>query len=158
MGRDISFLGKDLVRMLEKEFTSKAVDLGTKIQHQISQEIQSEVYDKYQPKMYKRKGIHGGLQDPINMPLSIANNIDGNGINLEIGSRRKDEKTGRDVSALVEGGNGTNGMYYFKKTGKEAKKPRKFMRSTYIKMRKPVRDYLKDMVKKVIKDINKGSG
>jgi len=158
MTRDISFLGKDFIAKLEKEFASKAVDLGTKIQHQMAQEIQSEVYDKYTPKQYVRKGIHGGLQDVNNMPLSIYSKIGGNGISFEIGSRRKDEKTGRDISALVEGGDGTNGMYYFKKTGKSAKKPRRFVRSTYLKMRMPVRNYLANMIKKVIKDINNPVG
>lgn len=68
----------------------------------LSDAVETEVYDKYDPTFYERKGYQGGLADPANMEARY----DPASMTLEVEDVRQDEETGRLVAPIVESGRG----------------------------------------------------
>lgn len=66
--------------------------------------VVSEVYDKYDPLMYHRRGDHGGLSDqsPDNMEAVY----DRETRTLSVQDVNRDDETGRLVAPVVESGKG----------------------------------------------------
>lgn len=68
----------------------------------LSEAVETEVYEKYEPQVYRRKGLHGGLADPENMDARY----DAKDMTLEVEDVRRDDNTNRLVAPVVESGRG----------------------------------------------------
>lgn len=68
----------------------------------LSDAVETEVYEKYEPTMYVRRGMNGGLADPENMEARY----DADTMTLEVEDVRRDEESGRLVAPVVESGRG----------------------------------------------------
>lgn len=76
------------------------------VKEEIAQAVETEVYEKYTPTQYSRRGAtHGGLQDPDVMDVEVADA--GEDIVLAVQDlSRDDEDTNIYVADIVESGKG----------------------------------------------------
>lgn len=123
-------LSKRGVKMPEfKTFKELETYLKTKIkdslEHEVKSEIveterrhiQTDVYDVYKPKMYKRRKDNGGLMDKENIigtmisndTLEIINNTPPN----PYGTPQERVSVNKDLPMLVEGGDGVGGNNFY---------------------------------------------
>ncbi|MEK4006335.1 hypothetical protein [Paenibacillus sp. FSL H3-0333] len=104
---------KELEKYLNKQIAQTLKnDIGNGVaREKLKANIQSEVYDRYDPVIYERQGEHGGLIDDANI---IVDMIDSNTVSIE--SHRIDE--GRNVGVVVETGVGYNPEWPFPYTNK----------------------------------------
>lgn len=106
----LKFIEQQAQSVLKQEIAQKAVKTMQK-------HVQTDVYDKYEPKMYDRKGYQGGLIDEDNIEVSM---IDDNTVSIE--NIRFDGD--REVAEIVETGQGYT--YSFEYSGV----PRPFTENT----------------------------
>lgn len=91
---------KSLLKYAQQQTQSVLkTDIAKKTVSAMQQKIQEEVYDKYEPVQYERKGYHGGLIDEDNIEVSM---VDDNTLCVE--NIRFDGK--REVAQIVESGDG----------------------------------------------------
>ncbi|WP_405169292.1 hypothetical protein [Paenibacillus sp. FSL H3-0286] len=104
---------KDLERYLNKQIAqSLKNDVGKGVaREKLKENIESEVYDKYDPVMYERQRENGGLHDDKNIIVEM---IDNNTVSVE--SHRMDGN--RNVGVIVETGVGYNEDWSFPYTHK----------------------------------------
>lgn len=63
---------KELEKELYKRInTALDTDVTDTVKEVMSEHIQKDVYDKYKPVAYKRRGVHGGLADPENLNATL---------------------------------------------------------------------------------------
>lgn len=104
----------ELAKYVNQQVLSKTLkeDVGEKlVRPKLKENIQSEVYDVYEPVIYERLGENGGLIDDANIHVDMINL---NTVSIE--SKRMDD--GRDVSVIVETGVGYNPEWPFPYTNK----------------------------------------
>lgn len=99
---DLAIFEKSLDNAINDTLTHEVTD---KAKEYLADAIQSEVYDKWDPKMYIRQKTNGGLQDPSLMEATLEDPI--NHI-LTVQDVRRDDHTGRLVAPVVESGEGYN--------------------------------------------------
>lgn len=105
-----TYLKTKIKDSLEHEVKSEIVE--TERRH-----IQTDVYDVYKPKMYKRRKDNGGLMDKENIvgtmisndTLEIVNNTPPN----PYGIPQEQVTTDKNLAMLVEGGDGASGYFDF---------------------------------------------
>ncbi|OMD71219.1 hypothetical protein [Paenibacillus odorifer] len=104
---------KELERYLNKQIAqSLKNDVGNGVaRKKLKENIESEVYDKYDPVMYERQRENGGLLDDKNIIVEM---IDNNTVSVE--SHRMDRN--RNVGVIVETGIGYNEDWSFPYTHK----------------------------------------
>lgn len=68
--KDIDNLLRELYAKIDDVLRGDFQDLVDKA---IQNRVQSNVYDAYDPIMYKRRGKHGGLQDPSKYQHTVSN-------------------------------------------------------------------------------------
>jgi len=104
---------KDLEKHLNKQIAqSLKNDVGNGVaRKKLKENIQTEVYDKYDPVMYERQREKGGLIDDANIKVEM---IDDNTVSIE--SRRMDGN--KNVGVIVETGVGYNEEWSFPYTHK----------------------------------------
>ena len=80
-------------------------DVADIVRGEIANAVQTEVYDVYEPAVYRRKGANDGLKDFSNMEATVAD-IGKGTKELAVTDLRMDEKIGRFVAPIVESGEG----------------------------------------------------
>lgn len=80
-------------------------DVAAMVRVALSNAVETEVYDEYQPHMYKRRGpVDGGLQSQ-NKDVMVAT-YDPSTMTLEVQDMSRDDETGRLIAPVVESGEG----------------------------------------------------
>lgn len=80
-------------------------DVATMVRVALSNAVETEVYDEYQPHMYKRRGqTDGGLQSQ-SKDVMVAS-YDPMTMTLEVQDMSRDDDTGRLIAPVVESGEG----------------------------------------------------
>ncbi|ASA22761.1 hypothetical protein [Paenibacillus donghaensis] len=104
---------KDLEKHLNKQIAqSLKNDVGNGVaRKKLKENIQTEVYDKYDPVIYERQRENGGLIDDANIKVEM---IDNNTVSIE--SHRMDGN--KNVGVVVETGVGYNEEWAFPYTHK----------------------------------------
>lgn len=127
-----AFIQVSLNNSLENEVAD--IIRATMVQH-----VDSDVYRRYSPVDYNRRGTHGGLSDPANIISEIVS--DGLLVveNSTEFNRQSDaskdssyhtDNYGWELAGLIEYGDGWNGYYYDYPTRRSYMQPRPFIANT----------------------------
>lgn len=152
--KDISSLSSDLEQMIKQEFVDKSKSLGENIKLEMQQNINTEVYQAYDP-VFKDKRTYDLLND-----IAISDTID-NGEEISFEVYDYAEHNGKYYPELVEHGEGYNGLTYdYPKEGKDPSRhtylnKRPFMQSTVDEQEKNIQIYIdKNIIKSAINKLN----
>lgn len=119
---------KDLQKWLEPqlaEMLMNSMEVESVLQDAMAKAIVDEVYNKYHPEYYQRRGYDGGLADTRNMRITDISVINGSiKLTFENLTTGADNLQGEFIGDLIEYGNGHNGKYW--DSAGEWSKPRPF--------------------------------
>ena len=99
MKNDAEIFAEKLENAIHRAMQSTVAD---EVKLAIMESVQENVYDKYEPTQYKRRGANGGLADPNMMDQTY----DAGTMTLEIRSSGKGARGRKDVAEIVESGQG----------------------------------------------------
>ena len=99
MKNDAEIFAEKLENAIHRAMQSTVAD---EVKLAIMESVQENVYDKYEPTQYKRRGVNGGLADPNMMDQTY----DVGAMTLEIRSSGKGAHGRKDVAEIVESGQG----------------------------------------------------
>lgn len=135
-------LKKAVASVQSKVDSALANEVTEAVRAEELQQIKKEVYGKYEPRKYSRRGDMGGLADPENIvgkvsggKLTVENVTDPNPAGVLAADRNKVTTHGKNLPGLIEHGHGWNGNKYDFPRDRAYMKPRPFTAAT-IKMLK----------------------
>ncbi|KAF6626941.1 hypothetical protein H6F38_23065 [Paenibacillus sp. EKM208P] len=113
----------ELEKLIKQKLTSSLqIEVSNKIKETMKNKIQSDVYDVYDPTLYKRQKEQGGLIDKRNMIVNMVNQS-----TVSVESRRMDGSV--NVGQVVETGKGYRYEFAY------SNKPRPFVEKTVEELR-----------------------
>lgn len=113
----------ELERLIKQKLTnSLQIEVSHKVKETMKNKIQSDVYDVYDPTIYKRQKEQGGLLDERNMIVDMVNQS-----TVSIESRRMDGNV--NVGQVIETGKGYRYEFAY------SNKPRPFIEKTVDELR-----------------------
>lgn len=136
---------------LKKQMKEDFSELAELVKETMVQEIEAKVYKVYPyPKVYDRNDPSvKHLNNKENMPHFVSESD--NSITLTV--KNTTEHDGKDIASLVEKGHGYNGLKYDYPYDERFTDARPFMESTEEMVKDDAIEFIKDSVRKVIKNI-----